>query len=295
MEHQGPCSQLAPFTASQSPCKRFTGFRILENSRSAVALEASAEFADGASGTLQLRVTTGQPIVEVRGSNRISELGVLAHPHFVTLPDFFGDDQVFVQPESLARPIASGKHDSAVWRHGPDHDDGLAAGRATLRRGCGTANVKQPWSGCAVQLVSDEPLWVALLQGSQLWHAESFSAGETNRERPLAWQPPFPAKWRADFADEAGLAQSWYFADSESAAEGTAANSACPCRLEGGRVIAGLTPEMAKQGTNVLLYPMDRSRATPLTAILPIDVLLKHGRRRTVPIPAESRRARGRR
>ena len=267
-----PCAVLAPLARGQA-AEQIGRVRILENTPSTVAVELSAVFPGGGpTGTLQVCLTTGQPIIELRASGAADELATLTQPRYVLIPNFFGHDQVFPQPNSWSAPLPADNmlvHLSDpdlmvmnVWPPGAPQARPLMEAAATGRS----------WSGCAVRGLGDKPLWVAVLQGKDLWHAADLPAAKADQDVPLAWRPPFEAKWRADLTEPDGFARSWYFGDAPVPAGGPS----CPCRLEGGRALVRLAAGMvdpASPQARLLLFPMDRSRATPLTAMLPIDVL----------------------
>jgi hypothetical protein len=96
---------------------------------------------------------------------------------------------------------------------------------------------------CAIQCLKGKRIWLAFLEAPGLWHAGSGSAKDD-------WKPPFPAKWRCSLVRENGVADSW---DRE----------------------AGPRPEQigARQARLLVVYPLDRDAATPLTAICPTDVM----------------------
>jgi hypothetical protein len=101
------------------------------------------------------------------------------------------------------------------------------------------------------------------------------------KDLTLAWKPPFAARWRGDFLDASGTARSWYFggAGEPGEAAATASPRECPCWLEGQRAVVrgGLAGAAAgpadKAARQLVVYPIDRTRATPLTVFCPMDVL----------------------
>jgi hypothetical protein len=102
----------------------------------------------------------------------------------------------------------------------------------------GTASVSRV--GC----LKGRSIWLAFLESPNIWQAGAGGAGES------PWKPPFPAKWRWSYVRANGLADSW---DQEKG-PGPGQNSG---QHEG----------------PLLMYPLDRSSATPLTALCPTDVM----------------------
>ncbi|HRT95832.1 MAG TPA: hypothetical protein P5532_15490 [Planctomycetota bacterium] len=95
--------------------------------------------------------------------------------------------------------------------------------------------------GGSIHLVSGKSVWLAFLEEKGIWHSRAAGAKDD-------WQPPFPAKWRCSMAGKDGLAVSYDYE------KGPPAGVALP------------------DGPTVI-YPIDRTKATPLTTILPMDVM----------------------
>jgi hypothetical protein len=247
-------AQLAPRDASGRPA-RLRGARILENTQSSTALGVQYDLGPGARAEAEWRLTTGQPTVEFRPRSGIAWLAVVAWPRHVVVPNFFGSDQVFTPPSPWpARlPVENmllqlGTPETMVmnvWPPGGNQVRPIAEPGADRRN----------WVGCQIQCLPGKPLWTAVLQGSPLWHA-----APADRPPAADWRPPIPAKWRADVAGPSGWAHSWMLGTTEAEARAGIAGS------------RGQAPPTGEAG-GLLVYPIDRSRATPLAAILPIDVL----------------------
>jgi len=92
----------------------------------------------------------------------------------------------------------------------------------------------------------------------------------------LDWKPPSPAKWRAALVRPDHMADSWFFRAADEKEPGAAAS---PARLDGDRATVAIPPP-AKPEAGVdprvgplLVYPLDRTRTTPLTEFTPVDIL----------------------
>jgi hypothetical protein len=276
-----PCVEVAPVAFRSAAASRLTSFRIVENTPSTVAVEADFELSAGAAGTLQLRLTTGQPIVEVRVMKNVEEVAVVNHPRFLVVPRFFGNDDVF---EGRAAGMAFLPTDNMLLQLSTEDVMVMPLWSGNAPRSARPlpeqAATAQAWRGCAIPCPADQPLWIAVLQGQHLWHAAPLAEVTASQDQTLAWQPPFDAKWRADLPQPDGYSTSWYFGDAETASALTAGQAAdCPCRIEGGRAVLRIGPELLPRKTSgaatrtLLMFPMDRSRTTPLTVMLPVDAM----------------------
>jgi len=220
-----------------------TGFRILENTGGAVAVQVT--FTGPATATFCLAV--GQPYVEVRPGAGMAGLRVVSQPFLIVTPDFFGDDMVFTPftPDSYelgcrlpAENFVLGLGNlgdnitMCVWQ------DRSASARAEVMK----INRSPVVDGWRIDCIEGKSIWVAFLEGKGICHRRLVSAADAGKA--LDWKPPFPAKWRADRIDKEGFAESLTFES--------------PPALAPGRYV---------------IYPLDRTRATPLTEFTPVDIL----------------------
>lgn len=273
---------LSPSCGSGSQPPRIASLRIVENNPGAVMLTAS--FAtDGQPCSLSYRLTAGQMIVETRPGEGVDRLSVEGAAQYVIVPDFFGDDLVF--------PAAAISR--ARWRLPTENfflnlmDQGAAQvmclwpSRQQEAVAVRSAGGQSPGIGaCEIQAIKDKPIWTAVLEGTDLWHSRIVSADEARTATTLAWKPPFSAKWRADLLGSQGQARSWYFHGAETSSESSASGDRThPCCLEADRAVLRLQRDNDaaltawRYPTSLVIYAMDRDRATPLTTFCPIDVL----------------------
>jgi len=206
---------------------------------------------------------------------------------YVVVPDYFGDDMVLgadaseggrvgLPAENLLLDLMEGGDSivMCVWKSSERNADLVLAGSGGSRT----------ISGCEVECREGESVWVAVLEGAGIWHDRAVAAGNEGLDIILGWRPPFPALWRGDLVGQDGVCQSWGFVDRQErerqAPQGsspTAAVSACPCYLDsaGAHVrLPSSAPGVPRSDQeHMVVYPMDRDRATPLTQFCPVDVM----------------------
>lgn len=90
-----------------------------------------------------------------------------------------------------------------------------------------------PGVGSAIQCAQGKSIWLALMEREHIWTDDA-----------SAWKPPFPAKRRISVMGE-------------------------DCAAESGE----LTEERLASGRAAIVYPIDRSRTTPLDVFCPTDVM----------------------
>ena len=239
-------------SANRAPLRAPAAMRILENTPGAVAVEivwdgpASATF----------RLTTGQPYLEVRPGPGMTGIRGDTHtfPRCVVVPDFFGDDMVFATGTIKEFRPRLPVENCLIGLGGRTHDilaicmwqDRAETVRANVFR---VNDVIYYLCGIDITCVAGKTLWFAVLEAPDIWH--ELTVAEDDAAKPLAWQPPFPAKWRADRIGKDSFAESITF-------------EAPPP--------AGVPMPTLKAGKYVI-YPIDRTKATPLTTFTPVDIM----------------------
>ena len=222
--------------------------RIAENAAGAAAVTVAWGAPDPA--TVTLRLPMGQGILEVSPGRRASVLNVATRARHVVVPDFFGDDMVF-GPETSGQVGLPAEN---FFLQLLDGRDAIMMCVWQPRRLGASAAIAAPASGrrarcsAAIDLVSGKSVWLALLEGKGIWHQAPSLAGLKGEKS--VWKPPFAGKWRCSRPGPGGFAVSWDF----SAGPGSRARP-------GGA------------GGPVVVYPIDRAPATPLTVYCPTDVL----------------------
>lgn len=275
---------LAPRGTLETRPARLASVRILENNPGAVMLAAAYTAADGRACSLAYRLTAGQPLVELRPGEGTSHVLVQRETSFVVVPDFFGDDMVFPAETLTRRRLRLPAENFFLSLAGQGNVQVMCVWQSAGQR---AVAVRTPPEGpraiadFEIDAVKDKSLWVAVLEGPGLWHSQSLSAADAKAETKLDWKPPFPAKWRADLLGSDGSARSWFFRSPEEPDEASlsATNPQSPCCLEVNRAVLRLArdttvvPPGWQYPASMVVYSLDRSRATPLTTFCPIDVL----------------------
>mgnify|MGYP007030111339 CR=1 FL=1 len=208
-------------------------FKIIENAAGAVMVQPV--YTTDRKAVVRFRLTTGEPILEIRATQGMGSAQVHTAASYAIVPEFFADDVV------LDIPILGSRVCLPVEAQCLHLVDGggaivMCAFQAAPPRAMVTG--KGPsWFG----LASGKSLWLAFLEGKGIWHSRAAGAKD-------GWKPPFPAKWRCSVAGKDGLAVSYDYE------KGPPAGVALP------------------DGPTII-YPIDRTKATPLTTVLPTDVM----------------------
>lgn len=259
--------------------------KIIENSQAAVMIEAALKTQTGMA-TFRFRLNAGEGLVEARGGQGAGRLRVCDQAKYLVVPDFFADDMVFDPSEHEQSRIGLPAENSVlgltddgkaivacVWPSSRQNADLLLAGEGPQRT----------IAGYEIDLPDSNHLWIAVMEGAGIWHARrltdqkasSTGPGQASAELALEWQAPMPARWRADIVGAGGAAVSTSFADAET---GAAENprSDRRCRFDSGRALVRMTDSAGTGATPprlIVVYPVERTRTTPLTAFCLVDIM----------------------
>ncbi len=238
--------------------------KTIENNSGAVMVEAS--FMSAVRGrpvpapteavALRFRLTTGEGILEIRSDEEAGFVNVESKTRYVVVPDYFGDDMVF----DLRSPLPSLLTGAGISPAGVRRNLALPAenfclslleGGEAIVMNVWQSNEQDAWLAATgsgkegqstrISCLKRKRIWLAFLEAPGLWHAATTLAKD---------EPPFPAKWRCSLVRANSLADSWDL-DRGPDPEQTAGRHQGP----------------------LIVYPIDRSAATPLTATCPTDVM----------------------
>ena len=228
---------------------------IVENSPASVVIEAAfATSVAGRQSSSAFGITTGQRMVELRPKSGADRLFAWYRPRWIVVPDFFGDDMVFdaqaarsprfgLPAENFSLGLIHGNSAMlmSVWESGGRRSYLIPPGKAA----------DETVAGYEIEGVEDEPVWYAFFEGTGLWYEEEVSAGQAGDDVSVDFQPPFEGRWRADLVSPDGVSQSSLFSNGTLTAAGLEERGRLP----------------------IIVYPLDRTRATPLSAFCPTDVI----------------------
>jgi len=268
---------LLPVSSGGEAAARLAALEIGENGPAAVAVVARFETASGQPLAMTYRLTTGQIQVEMKPGPTVDAVRVLAESSHVVVPDFFADDLVY-SPDMFAAPWAGlaaenfylhlagggGAILTCLWE-----STGRNA-RALFSDGAEGRTI----AGSEIECAPEKSVWVAFFEHEDAWHEAALPEGAREADFPLDWTPPFEATWRGNFPGGAEQAQSWDFREGRLAdyRRPGRAPIVYPCWMASGRATLRL-PEDVGTPPSIVIYPLERTRATPLSLYVLVDVM----------------------
>jgi len=266
-------SLLAPCAAANDPAAARASLAITENTPAAVTLAATFRTKAGKPVSAAYRLTTGMPIAEFRAGKGTQRLRVADAIRHLVVPELLAID-VVLSPEFmthawqalptenilLALLDGQGALATIVWPSGEQSADALR--HRSRKDAFGAAEIECP---------QGKQVWYGLLEAEEIWRDRAIEAADLNKPLRLPWRPPFAARWRSGFAYADGYPTALDIAANMPAAQSDAGvwleQDVVCARVHGLKRASGLSPK------HVVLYPIDRNAATPLTTYCPVDIM----------------------
>ena len=228
---------------------------IVRNDPGAVVIEAAfATSVGGKNSSARFGITTGKRTVEMCPGSGADRLFAWYRPRWIVVPDFFGDDMVFdpeavtsarfgLPAENFSLGLIRGRNAMlmCVWKSGRRRSYLIPPGKAADRT----------VAGYEIDGAEDEPVWFAFFEGTGLWYQADGGGGDAGDDVSPDFQPPFEGRWRADLVRPDGVAHSRPFSEGPVTSSDAEKPSSLP----------------------IIVYPLDRTRSTPLSVICPTDVI----------------------
>ena len=203
-------ARLLLHAASGEPAANLDRVSLVENAKGAGCLEVFYKTAKGAGITAKFRIKKGDVFVQAEPGTSAGRLRVECPSPFVVLPDFFADD-IMIAARRILLAATEVPSDNFLL-HMTGKGDAIAMcvfeGRQQdVKVTLAGAGEKRTITGSEIDF-EDKKIWVAVLEGKQIWHAVDVKA-DAEGIVPLGWKMPFVAQWRVDFTRTNDLTDSW--------------------------------------------------------------------------------------
>ena len=295
----GPALRARLVAAGEAPAGRLSSLKTVENTPAGGVLEATYEASGGRRLGVAYALRMGQVFVETTARAGTGRLRVEALCRFMVLPDFFADDIVL---DARELPVAKAElpADHVVLRPLPDRRaivmTVVKTAAEDVRVGLAGQGAERRFDASAIPYGEDGKLWVAVLAAPDIWHAHAVAAQDAGKTVRLDWTRPFPAQYRVDYRRETGLTDSWEMVVEEPGGKfrkqgwyggGTTlppnrsrwttvlGRFAYPCWMDrsGRGHLQPLKSKAVRFEGPAVVYPINRSKATPLEAFTVVDIV----------------------
>jgi hypothetical protein len=287
------------FKDDESP-ERLQKAALVENTKASACLELSYQNSKGGIATARFRVKRGEVSLQVEPIHGAHRLRIQCPSRLVVLPDFFADDVVVNAPDVGPDIVELPSENFLLHLTG----NGDAVGMCVFENRQQDVKVTLSGTGEKRTVASSEigfegkKIWVAILEGRQVWHTRDLKTADTGEVISLDWKMPFPAQWRADFTKSNGLTDSWEMLLAEETGQGYVKPTwlgagedhlgedrrrwntvlgwypyPCWSDREGRGYLEPLKNKAVQFQGPVVIYPINRVKQTPLDAYTVVDVM----------------------
>jgi hypothetical protein len=266
-------AEIYPLEANAKPMT-ISRLTLLRHSGDELALEAGFS-AEGAPEVSAIFVFDRTGIVEIKTAQNSKGIGVSGDIAYGIVPSFIGDDLIYNAADypaakALAIPaenffiglLQGGENELVMtWPKGKR--------QVTLQGGKETSGERLIES---IDFVNDsQSLYLAILSAPGLWHKEALKPAYLERDVPIPWRKPFPAKWKTQLV-EAGVKTTFTFKDTkEDIWRGVPGSYTYPVWFNGDTPTYHLSKKVPPGGES-LIYCLE-AQDTPLSVLTPVDIL----------------------
>ena len=265
-------AEILPLGASTSATPVANRFAVIRNASDEVILEINYSGKTGAAAAWISLGRTG--IIELKPINGLKGLRLLSPLDYGILPTFLGDDLIY-SPSAYptANPISVPAENMFVGLQ-PGGDRILVLtwpkGRQQLQLGLAGADAQRRIESLDFQ-ADGQSFYLTSLSAPGLWHREELKPIYLEKDVPLTWQRPFPAKWKTQLS-ESGVKTTYAFRQHKGTVwRGVPGSYEFPARFDGEAAILHFGKKVPPKG-EALIYCLE-PRDTPPTILTPVDIL----------------------
>jgi hypothetical protein len=203
--------QLQVRTGSGESADRLDHVSLVENAKGTACLETTYKTSPGEKVAARFRVKRGDISVQVEPGTGAGRLRVACPSRFIVLPDFFADD-ILIDARTIPPGTAELPSENLLLHL---MGNGDAAALCVFENNQQDVKIALTGSGDRRTVTASDigfggkKIWVAVLEGPQVWHSREVAATDAGKILPLDWKMPYPAHWRVDYMRPNGLSDSW--------------------------------------------------------------------------------------
>jgi hypothetical protein len=249
--------------------------RVLQNTGDDAALEISFSAKESQDNYSAIFSFDRKQIVEIKPAGDMNGMRLLSPIEYGVVPGFISDDLIFdpraypslstlhVPSDNLFLGLLKGQNNMLVitWPKGKQH----------MRLVLGQKEA-EPRLIESVDFDNDgKSFYVALLDAPGIWHKEELKPSFLERDVPVNWKRPFPAKWKTQLL-EAGVRTTYNFRQSkDNIWRAITGHYTYPVWFEGDSAFYHLSKKIPPIGESVI-YFLER-QGTPISVCTPVDIL----------------------
>ena len=250
----------------------FEQTQIIRNSEDEVVLKLAGKGSPASSLTINFGP---REIIDVKPSPDVRSVKILGAFDYGIVPSFIGDDLIFGAESQASNQMLSIPVEnmlvSLIRGEAAELVMTWPKGKQQVRLGLSEG----PSGGRCIQSIDfdndGQSFCLAPLAAAGIWHREALSASYLEKDLPIAWKPPFPAKWKTQLYEES-LKTTFAFRPAKGGIwRGVPGSYDYPVWFEDGQTVYHLSKKIPPKGES-LIYFLE-GQGTPLSISTPVDIL----------------------
>jgi hypothetical protein len=253
---------------------RVTRCEILQNTGNEAALEVSFSAGRGANSSAIISFDKTE-IIDIKPAESMKGVSLVSPIEYGVIPSFVGDDLVFdpeqyasmntlcIPPENVFLGLLDGEDNVlvATW------PDGKQRMKLKLDSGPNGSRLVR-----SVDFENDgKSLYLALLDAPGIWHKEELKPSYLEKDVPVDWKRPFPAKWTTQL-NEAGVKTTFTFRESKDKIwRGVMGHYTYPVWFNGENAFYRLSKKIPPKGKSLVYFVEGKN--TPASVSTPVDII----------------------
>ncbi len=253
------------------------GFSILQNTGDEAAMEVTFS-AGQTSEKLSAVFSFGvDQIIDIKPARNMKGISILSPIAYAVVPSFISDDLIFdpakfpststlhIPPTNPFVGLLQGESSMLVmtWPQGKQKMRLVPANKEQQQRLFESVDFDN----------DGKSVYLAVLEAAGIWHREILKPSYLEKDVPVDWKRPFPAKWITQL-DEAGVKTTFRFGQSRSGTwRAIAGKYIWPVWFDGQNTFFHLSKKIPPKGESVI-YFLERE-GTPVSISTPVDIMKK--------------------
>lgn len=247
---------------------------VLRNADDEVVLEVFFT-GTGATGEVSAVLSFGRnEIVEIKPGGKMNGVRLFGPIEYGVVPGFVGDDLIF-NPVAYKTDAVSIPAENIFLSLLPGQDRELVMTWPKGKQQLSLRLAGDQTGGRVIESIDFNPdhqsFYLAALAAPGIWHREELKAGFLEKDTPLSWTRPFPAKWKTQL-QEAGVRTTFNFRAAKGTVwRGVPGSYNYPAWFDGDKALLHLSKKVPPKG-EALIYFIE-GQETPINVSTPADIL----------------------
>jgi hypothetical protein len=245
-------------------------FELIRNAADEVVLDVLY------SGEAAARFTFDKTeIIEISQPRKLPKLKIASPLDYAIVPGFVADDLIFGPQEDASTEALSIPAENILLGLIKAEEHALVmtwpSGKQRVRLNLAPEQEKKRPIESIDFETAEQSVYLAILSAPGIWHREELTASFLEKEAPIQWKRPFPAKWQTQLI-EGSVKTTYVFHEHKGTVwRGVPGSYEYPVRFDGDQAIYHLSKKVPPKGESIIYFLEGDN--TPGDVLTPVDIL----------------------